>query len=458
MKKTSAEPDSKRPQINGRWQNHQRWSLRSRLTALTAGVVLTALAVGALSLTAVIWQNQMAALDETLTQRAEQIAILIGQNRVPAVLPVAEPGEIVQVVDLEGAVIATSTGASLTLPALSTSTLVQLRGTGPATVVSSYDKQARALVEPATYQGTPVSVVVTLPLGEIQSLMTALRWALCTVVPVLTGISAGLVWVLIGAALRPVERLRQAAAQIAAAGGRDELPVPAQDDEIAALARTLNDMLHRLQIAAARQRVFVADAAHELRTPVASLRAAVEVAQAHPQSTTKAELLAELTEQVIRLQHLIDDLLVLAQVGAEQREPAELDLRQVVLEATRMLAALEVTVTGEGVGWGQHQDMVRVVRNLLENAQRFATQVQVTVSDGQVLVDDDGPGIAPGDRERVFARFVRLDDIRDRDAGGAGLGLAIVRELVQAQNGHIDLEASPSGGLRAVVRLPNLMP
>ncbi|MDM7832540.1 sensor histidine kinase [Cellulomonas edaphi] len=431
----------------------RRWSLRARLTVLTAGLVCVALVVGAFALTTVLSRSRTAALDDVVTQRASTVAALADDDRMPPTLPVEQPGEVVQVLDAEGRVLASSPTASRTLAVLPPSAVADLRERAPwtgSTLDSAYDEQARVAVRAATVGGEPVTVVATVPLGEVQGLLRALTVALVVVVPLLTALLAVAVWFAIGRALAPVEQLRRAAAQVAVSGGPGSLPVPPADDELGALARTLNEMLDRLETASARQRSFVADAAHELRSPIASLRAAVDVAREHPGSYAPGELAADLDGDLTRMQGLVDDLLLLARVGAAPHAATTVDLAALAVE----IAAGRAPVSGAGEASADPEAVGRVLRNLLENALRHATgRVQVTVAPGRVDVDDDGAGIAPADRDRVFERFVRLDDARERDAGGSGLGLAIARELARDQGGDVLLSDSPLGGLRATLSL-----
>ncbi|MCL2424001.1 MAG: HAMP domain-containing histidine kinase [Micrococcales bacterium] len=440
-------------------------TVRVRLTLLATAAVLVVLVVGALALTSVLSARRVAALDEIVRPRATETAALVAADRLPAALPVTQPGEIVQVLDASGAVVASSANASMTLPVLPATEVDRLRPvSGVASASSdlgSYDGPVRVAVTGATYRGEPVVIVASVPLGEVQGLVGALRVALFGVVPVLVGAFALVCWYLLGAALAPVEQLRAAAAEVARTGGPGALPVPRRTDELAALARTLNEMLDRLESAASRQRTFVADAAHELRTPLAALRTQVEVAAEHPGTTSVVELADDLHTEVLRLQRLVDDLLVLARVGARRVAPGPVDLAVVAHDVVAQIAepgSVQVTVEGTGTATGVPDDMTRVVRNLVDNAVRHATStVTVLLAAGRIDVDDDGPGIAEADRERVFERFVRLDDARHRDdgalVGGSGLGLSIARELARELGGDIVLSQSSAGGLRATVHL-----
>lgn len=439
------------------------WSVRLRLTVLTAGLAALALAGGALAFATALSSARVGDLDAIVRARAELVGSLVATGRLPEALPASEPGEIVQVLDADGRVVASSPNASRTLPVLGPLELSAVRGMAPegevyvtGTTASTYDGDARVALLPTTYRGEPASVVATLPLAEVAWLRRAVGISLLVVVPLLTAVLAAVVWAVVGRALGPVEELRRAAAQVARRGGPGSLPVT-RADEIGALAQTLNEMLDRLEASAARQRTFVADAAHELRSPVAALRAAVDVALAHPEAYPGTDLPTALEEDLRRMQALVDDLLLLARVGSAPARHRPVDLTELAREAVaaaQIPDTVEVTLTGAGTASGDRDALVRVLRNLLDNAGRHAaSQVQVTVADGLVTVDDDGAGIDPADRERVFERFVRLEEARGREAGGSGLGLAIAREIARDHGGDVVLAEAPSGGLRATVRL-----
>jgi signal transduction histidine kinase len=257
-----------------------------------------------------------------------------------------------------------------------------------------------------------------------------------------------------------------------------DLPVPEARDEVRSLALTLNDMLSRLSSAQQRQRSLVSDTAHELRSPIASIRTQLEVALDHPAGQDWASTARDVLADTLRLSRLTEDLLLLARLD-EQADHADagrhgepLDLGELACAVVArygdspvpviMAAPLEID-SGTQVA-GNRDRLDRLLVNLVDNAIRYAKS-SVTVSVGpsgswvELAVTDDGPGIPEPDRERAFDRFARLDDARTRgddDAGGAGLGLAIVRATAQSQAGTAHLESAPDGasGLRAVVRLP----
>lgn len=284
--------------------------------------------------------------------------------------------------------------------------------------------------------------------------------------PVLLAVVGVTTWWTTGRALAPVEAVRAEVDAISAAELHRRVPAGRGDDEIARLARTMNRMLDRLEDAQTRQRRFVSDASHELRSPVASIRQHAEVALAHPGRTTVPALAGTVLAEDLRVQRLVEDLLVLARADEHLLRLAAhpVDLDDLVLEeAARLRASGAVTVDTTGVAAarvsGDAAALRRVLRNLGDNAVRHAAGVvalSVASRDGTVrlVVEDDGPGIPPADRERVLHRFVRLDEARDRDAGGAGLGLAIVDELVRAHDGAVEVGERNGGGARFVVRLP----
>lgn len=433
-----------------------RRSLRFRLTAVAMTVLGVGLLAGALALTALLTASRVAALDDLAGARAETVAGLAAADRLPDVLPVEQPGEVVQVLDADGRVLASSASASRTLPVAPAADLDRTDASGRTLERTAYGSDpVRLVARASTLRGQPVTVVATVPLRDVRGASRALGVALLVVVPLLVLTVGTVTWWLLGRALRPVEDLRRGADQVTALGGGGTLPVPTGGDEVAALARTLNSMLDRLEAAGARQSAFVADAAHELRSPLAGLRTSVEVALAHPGAYDAEGLAGELHEDVLRLGRLVEDLLVLARVGSVPTRTDAVDL----VELTRSVAdgpGTPVTVSGSGSGRGDPDALRRVVRNLVDNARRHATSwVTVTVSPGRVVVDDDGPGVAAEDRERVFERFARLDPARDRDAGGSGLGLSIARETARAYGGDVVLEqAGAGGGARAVMTVP----
>jgi signal transduction histidine kinase len=276
-----------------------------------------------------------------------------------------------------------------------------------------------------------------------------------------------ILWVSIGRALRPVEVMREEADTITAAALRRRLAVPAGDDEIPRLARTLNEMLDRIDEGQRLQRQFVSDASHELRSPLAVIRQAAEIARSYPDRVRPEALADDVLAESGRLEELVTALLLLARLengDASANDVVDLD-DLVLTELARARTPEGVTIDGRGVGAGRTRGSAvllgQVVRNLLDNAVRHATSkvvVSLSEHDDQVVleVSDDGPGIAPADRSRVFDRFVRLDDARARDEGGSGLGLAIVRKIVDTTGGEVAISDAGTGGATFTVRLPRV--
>jgi signal transduction histidine kinase len=229
----------------------------------------------------------------------------------------------------------------------------------------------------------------------------------------------------------------------------------------------MNTMLGRLETASTRQRQFVSDASHELRSPVAAIRADLEVALAEGDRADWPSVATAVLAEESRLEALLADLLILA-AGDEAPPPpdgATVDLAALARAEAERSHTVPVTVAGDVTATvpGSREQLARVVTNLVDNAARHArSRVTIAVAvaaspagdRARLTVDDDGPGVPVADRERVFERFTRLDDARARDGGGAGLGLAVVRSIAERHRGTAHIEAGPLGGAHAVVDLP----
>ncbi|HEY7071863.1 MAG TPA: HAMP domain-containing sensor histidine kinase [Acidimicrobiales bacterium] len=323
------------------------------------------------------------------------------------------------------------------------------------------------------------TVVAAAPVDEIQRSVNAVRGALWVALPALVALVALAAWWLVGRALHPVEAIRAQVDEISGTTIHRRVPEPASQDEIGRLARTMNAMLGRLEAASTRQRQFVSDASHELRSPVTAIRADLEVALTEGERADWPAVATAVLAEESRLEALLADLLILASgdeapppaAGNEPPTPAPaaavVDLAALARSEARRPHAVPVTVEAASNGTatvaGRSDHLARVVTNLVDNAARHArTKVVVTVARAatpggdcvRLTVDDDGPGIPAADRERVFERFTRLDDARARDAGGTGLGLAVVRSIAERHRGTAHIEAGPLGGARAVVDLP----
>ena len=312
------------------------------------------------------------------------------------------------------------------------------------------------------------TVVAAVSSAQVSDSLAAVTRAVVFGAPLLFLLLATATWLVTGAALRPIEKLRRGAQEISDTAIARTLPVPESRDEVHSLAVTLNDMLARLEAAQRRQRALVSDTAHELRSPIASIRAQLEVAIDHPEAAEWQQTAAGVLADTLRLARLAEDLLALARLDEQTGRPRRgrpVDVAALAAEVCARYAEARVSVTaltsGPSTVLGDPGGLDRMLVNLVDNALRYArSRVSVTVAaDGPwvlLSVCDDGPGIPGEDAERVFDRFTRLDDARSRDPAtgdGSGLGLAIVRATATAHGGTAWLEdAGP--GLRAMIRLP----
>lgn len=312
-----------------------------------------------------------------------------------------------------------------------------------------------------TFSGT---VLVAYSLGAADHAVAIVQRSLLIALPVLDLLVGLLVWSMTGWALRPVEDIRSEVAELSANDLGRRVPEPNTLDEIGRLARTMNAMLDRLEKSQEHQRQLVADVSHELRNPLAALRTQLEVALAHPGPTSSSMLEGSIAD-VTRMSQLVEDLLTLARLdeGILGLRQVDVDLDDLVLaqaDRLRALGGADVSVQGVSAARarGDEAQLTRVLANLADNARRHARRrVQFAISRGSgfydVSVTDDGPGVPWFERERIFERFVRLDSARIHDGTGAGLGLAIVREIVTAHGGQVWVEDAQPGA-RFVVRLP----
>ena len=445
----------------------ERLSLRSRLMMVGVAGVAVALAVGGAAMYAVLHYAIDHTLDSEAHATAQQVQALVRSNQLPDPIPVSG-SQVVQVLDGQNRVLTASVNGDRLTALLRPAEVRSARAGATLTVPGSRmgaNGPLRVVAVPAGASGVR-TVVVAQQVQDVLHSEQLVRTVLLVTFPVLLAVLALIAWFVIGRTLRPVHELRVGAVRISGEQRDERLTVPAAADEIRDLALTLNDMLDRLEAARVRQRAFVADAAHELRSPLASMRTQLEVARKLGEGGALAD---DLLADVTRLSALVEDLLLLARADSGPPSPPEPMPVEPVLEqlADRYEAARVPVVTGtvDRVSVAAAPaDLDRVLANLVDNAVRHATS-RVTLSaadEGQMVlltVTDDGPGIGAQDRERVFERFARLDDARDRDAGGTGLGLSIVRQLVRKSRGSVRLaDARTDGGsppgLRVEVRLP----
>ena len=283
--------------------------------------------------------------------------------------------------------------------------------------------------------------------------------------PIIIGVAATATYRLVRRSLQSVDAIRSRVAEMSTSDLAERVPVPTRRDEISALAVTMNEMLARLEAGHRAQQRFLSDASHELRSPLATIISGLEVTEAHPELLDAELAIDTLLPEAHRMRVLIEDLLLLARadeqslVMREEQVPLD-ELAEVEAARVRRDAGCTIhTAISPARLVGDRAAVSRVIRNLVDNAVRHAkSRVEIHVgsreSDVILTVGDDGPGIAPADRARVFERFVRLDPDRARSGGGTGLGLAIVAEVVAAHRGRVTIDDRRGGGTRIIVTLP----
>jgi signal transduction histidine kinase len=451
----------------GRWWGRQ--SLRARLTLIATALFSVAVISGAVLAIYLQRYALVRTLDAAAARNGREIAAQVRANpELKVVVPTSGGVTQIQVVDADDTVLAASPGADHVVPLLNRSQLAEARDGTRFDIDNPSGGRLRVLVR----RSGSKTVIVATDLDRVDDSVRALTEVAAIGGPIAVVLMGLATYLVVALTLRPVAALRHGAADITAAGLADQrLPVPRAQDEIYRLAVTLNAMLDRIDSATARQRTFIGDAAHELRSPLASLRLQLEVTQRIGPAADWPAFVDDITTDVSRLDRLVSDLLLLARLdetrGEVRREPVALDA--LVADVVGGYSHARVPVR-----WADHRPAVvdgdpdglrRVVVNLVDNAVRYAaTEVQVSLTPAQLrrgravalTVVDDGPGIPESERDRVFDRFYRTEESRSRESGGTGLGLPIVRDLVRAHGGAIRLSARPdrAPGLQATVTLP----
>jgi signal transduction histidine kinase len=474
------------PALSQWWR---RRGLRSRVTLTAALGLLVALVAADLLVFNALRISLTRAVDDTARTGATQVVALINEGRLPDPVPVAAGTITIQVLDAAGQIVNVSAGADRLVPLISPARATALANGGGATLVQGAPYDMPSVLRVAVVAAANGDLVIAaVPYSAASGSLSVVARALIFGTPAVLIAFTAAIWLVIGSILRPIDLLRRGAARVTGAGADSELPVPEARDEVRSLALTLNDMLSRLAAAQQRQRALVSDTAHELRSPIASIRTQLEVALDYPSSQDWAETARDVLADTLRLSRLAEDLLLLARLDeqAGSRRGSPVDLGELSRAVVARYADARVAVTADPVDpvdpgdpgavgsagaeagppsvVGDPATLDRLLVNLIDNAVRYAkSKVRVRVGRtgewAELIVCDDGPGIPGPDRERVFDRFVRLDDARSRygdEAGGAGLGLAIVRATAQAYGGTARLDGNPdsASGLSAVVRLP----
>ncbi len=436
--------------------------IRFRVTLVAATAALVATTVGSVLFVLTLHRSMEAGLVSTARQEVAAIRAQLADGVSPQQVVITGRDDIVvQLVDGDGVVVASDHRATLGQPLLSQAGVARdLHVPGQR---DHYTVVARRIAEDDQVR----MVVVGRSTEQTDRARDTTALLLAFSVPVVVALLAAIVWISIGRALRPVEAMRREADAITSAHLDRRLALPPGDDEIPRLAVTLNEMLDRIDLSHRLQRQFVSDASHELRSPLAVIRQAAEVARSYPDRVAVGGLADDVLAESQRLESLVAALLLLARLDDADGPEADdlVDLDDLVLaEVARVgrsgaRVPVDVSQVSGGQVLGSEILLAQVVRNLVGNAVRHATSqvwVRLAERDGwvEMFVDDDGAGVPAELREHVFERFVRLDEARAREAGGAGLGLAIARTIVELSGGTVELGSAPAGGARFSVRLP----
>jgi heavy metal sensor kinase len=460
---------------------------RARLTLTYAAVFAVVAGAAAVAFYLYTARLQLGSVDDSLTAQAQLLGASI------------DSGNGGQVSFQGGQPLPAESSQGIAIAALlvdSTGTVLDSSGNAPAyRAIAGVATQARA-TDSAIYQTltiggvservraqrlsamgagpSTVVLVVSRSTAEMQSTLTTIAVLLATTVPLLIVVASVLGYIVAGRALRPVRRIAAAARDISEHDLNRRLDMQLPPDELGELGATFDAMLARLDASFSALRRFTADAAHELRAPLAVMRSEVDVALARDRNAADyRDSLVSLAAEIERLSRLADQLLVLARADAgalqPQREPVDVpDFVEDVVDRWRTLGTqrgltLVTHLADSGHLRGDADLLRRVLDNLLANALEHAPQgtaIEVSAApapgDAQwwlITVADSGPGVAPELRDRLFERFARADPARARNSGGAGLGLALAAAIVEAHGGTLTLDTGAPGA-RFVVRLP----
>jgi signal transduction histidine kinase len=443
-------------------------SVRTR-SALAAAVVMTlCLAVAGAVLLLVLYRSLESTAQGAAAARAEQISTQLRTDMPrevdPSLLVTDSQIGAVQIVDDTGTVLAASNGAPKS-PLVTTSLSDgQARSVGRVEDRAAgfdYWVSARATAVP----GGSVTILVGADREPVESVVTKVAALLAVGSPVIIALVVVGTYRLVGAALRPVEAIRARVASISSTDLAQRVPIPATRDEIAHLAATMNAMLARLERGRAAQHRLVSDASHELRSPLATITAALEMASGRPELMDNDLIDESLLPEARRMRQLIEDLLLLARSDEDAMELRrdDVDLDDLLLAEASRLRALGSVDTVTHIQTcrtvGDRVALARVVRNLVDNAVRHAASTvtldcRPVAGNAVITIADDGPGVPAQDRARIFERFVRLDPTRTRSSGGSGLGLSIVEQIVRSHDGTAAVGDAANGGAVFTLTLP----
>jgi signal transduction histidine kinase len=443
------------------------WGISTRSAVLSAAVVFVAVLVAGGGLVFVLYRTLLSSVDDAAAGRVRDIVAALNFDTAAeldgSLLTTDQRVVAVQIIGADGRVLQHSDSAPPDTPLLPVSAFGPSLRSGFSDD-SSPDNDMRLSGQTADTATGRYTVIAGGGSESAESTVRTVAVLLMIAAPIISAVAGIVSYRLVKRSLRSVEAIRARVSEITTSDLTERVPVPPQNDEVSALAKTMNEMLARVESGHAAQRRFVGDASHELRSPLASIISALEVAQDYPETLDDDLTSGTLIPEAHRMQALVDDLLLLARADerglAVREDEVNLDLLA-ENETARLRRETELTIqirTEEVVVVGDGGDLARVLRNLFDNAVQHAkSTIEIVVerrSDEAVLtVADDGPGIPAEDRARAFDRFVRLDSGRSRDGGGSGLGLAIVAEIVSAHGGTVGIDDRPGGGTRVSIVL-----
>jgi signal transduction histidine kinase len=441
--------------------------ISARSATVAAIAVLVAFALAGAILDVVLYRFMLAGVDDATANRVRSIVgalhtespddldstLLTTNQRVIAIQVIGPSGGVVKRV-----------GAAPATPLIATSHFdsTLLRGISDDAVPGDDMRVSGQKVNTAHGEYT---VIVGGGSEAVEATARTVALLLACGAPIIVAVAAAASYRLVRRSLQSVDAIRSRVAEISASDLTERVPVPGSRDEISALAVTMNEMLARIEAGHRAQQRFVGDASHELRSPLTTIISGLEAAEHHPELLDMELASNILLPEAHRMRTLIDDLLLLARADEHRLvirteeisvdEVADAEVARALPDASCAIRTVinPVRIVGDSAA------ISRVIRNLLDNAIRHAaSRVEVCVGAREqqaiIAISDDGPGIASADRTRVFERFVRLDSDRSRSSGGAGLGLAIVAEVVAAHGGTVAIEGSPGRGTTMVVSLP----
>ena len=440
--------------------------ISARSAAVSAIVVLVALALAGGGFVTILYQSLLEGVDDATAGRVGHIVEALRSNSPDkldsALLTTNQRVVAIQLIAPDGKVVKRSGSAPNTPLVPITEFNLNLRQMSDDAVPNDDMRVSGRRVSTASGEYT---VLVGGGSEAVEATARTVALLLAAGAPIIVAVAAAATYWLVHRSLQSVDAIRSRVAEISTSDLAERVPVPSSRDEIAALAVTMNEMLSRIESGHRAQQRFLGDASHELRSPLTTIISGLEAAEVHPELLDAELAINILLPEAQRMRTLVEDLLLLARADEQS-----LTLRkdQVLLGD---VAEVEVNRARRDAGCAIHTDISpvcfigdpaavsRVIRNLVDNAVRHAkSRVDIYVGsrdgDAIITVSDDGRGIDPAERARVFERFVRLDSDRARSTGGTGLGLAIVAEVVAAHGGTVTIDDRPGGGTKMTVAFP----